>query len=74
MGRITGSRSSYGHRIHRIMDDVYRLSWTFDTKQMGSRLRFPRTITRDTDEDGAIRYAKKWNILAPVPARGENEC
>lgn len=45
--------------------DHYRLSWTFDTKVAGSRLRFPRTITRDTDYAGAMRFAKKWELTVP---------
>lgn len=65
MGRVTGSRSSYGHRITRVMGDCYRLSWSFDVKLKGSRLRWPRTMTRDTDEAGALRFAKKWNIAMP---------
>ena len=65
MGRITGSRSAYGHRISYIGFGSYRLSWTFDTKMKGSRLRWSRTITRNTDKDGALRFAKKWDTPMP---------
>jgi hypothetical protein len=67
VGRITSARSAYGHRIQRIGSDHYRLSWTFDTKIAGSRLRWPRTITRDTDEAGALRFAEKWGRKMPEP-------
>jgi len=50
------------------MGDCYRLSWSFDVKLQGSRLRWPRTMTRDTDEAGALRFAKKWNIAMPNAA------
>lgn len=66
MGRHTGSTSrGYGHRIQRIQRDHYRLFWTFDRKIAGSRLRWPTTVTRDTDEAGAARFAKKWDVTLP---------
>ena len=71
MARITGSRSAYGHNIRRISADHYRLSWSFDTKIAGSRLRWPRTITRDTDEAGAQRFAHKWGCKLPEPLKFE---
>ena len=61
----TGTRSSYGHRISVFMGDCYQLSLSFDVKLQGSRLRWSRTMTRDTDEAGALRFAKKWNIAMP---------
>jgi hypothetical protein len=67
MARITGGRSAYGHNVKRIMTDHYRLSWSFDAKAAGSRLRFERTMTRDADFDGAVRFAKKWGL--PPPSR-----
>lgn len=57
--------AAYAHEIKYIGPGHYRLSWTFDTKVKGSRLRFPRTITRETDKDGAERFAKKWGLSAP---------
>ena len=68
MGKITGGRSAYAHNIVRIGGDHYRLSWSFDTKIAGSRLRWPRTITRDTDEAGATRFARKWGCKLPAAA------
>jgi len=65
MGRIAGSSSAYSHNWRKIGFDHYRLSWTFDTKVAGSRLRFPRTITRDSDYAGAMRFAKKWELTVP---------
>ena len=67
MGKSTGSRSAYSHSIKRILGHQYRLSWSFDTKVAGSRLRYERTITRDTDFAGAVRFAKKWDLRAPSP-------
>jgi len=68
MGAITGSRKAYSHNWQRIGFDHYRLSWTYDTKIAGSRLRFPRTIRRDTDFTGATRFAKKWALKPPEVA------
>jgi hypothetical protein len=65
VGRVTGGRTAYAHNIRRIGADHYRLSWSFDTKIAGSRLRWPRTITRDTDEAGALRFARKWGCSMP---------
>lgn len=56
---------AYGHRVLRIAHDHFRLSWSFDVKLKGSRLRWPRKITRDTDYAGAVRFAKKWKLKAP---------
>lgn len=56
----------YGHRIQRIAADHYRLSWSFDTYRADSRLRWPRTITRDTDLAGAERFAIKHGCSLPV--------
>ena len=63
MGRFSKS-TSYGHRI-RNMGGWFRLSWTVDRYYAGSRLRHPRTAERNTDEDGARRFAKKWNVVMP---------
>lgn len=47
-------------------DDWYRLHWTYDRYYSGSRLRFPQGRSRDTDLAGAQRFAKKWDLSAPV--------
>jgi hypothetical protein len=65
VGRVTGGRTAYAHNVRRIGADHYRLSWSFDTKIAGSRLRWPRTITRDIDEAGALRFARKWGCSMP---------
>lgn len=63
-----GKNSSYGHSITRIGYDHYRLGWTVDRYQKGSRLRFPTRSNRDTDGIGASRFAKRWNLdFKPVP-------
>lgn len=56
------SGGSYGHRIHRVAADHYRLTWTVDRYVKGSRLRFPTGHSRDTGLVGARRFAKKWHL------------
>lgn len=53
---------SYDHRIRKIEADHFRLSWVVDFKYPSSRLRYPRTFSRDTDEAGAKRFAKRWKL------------
>lgn len=65
MGRHSSSLS-YGHRIKGAGNGFYRLSWCVDYYSSGSRLRFPREFRRDTDIDGARRFAKKWSLTLPV--------
>ena len=57
--------SAYAHDLRKIAHDHYRLSWTVDRKYAGSRLRFPTSYQRDTDEIGAKRFAKKWGLELP---------
>jgi hypothetical protein len=59
------SNGSYGHTIRRCGYDHYRLHWTVDRYYPDSRLRFPRGCSRDTDYDGAVRFAKRWGLNAP---------
>lgn len=54
--------TSYGHSISFLGGGDYRLHWAVDRHYAGSRLRFPRTCHRDTDEAGAIRFALKWEV------------
>ncbi len=49
-----------GHRVAYIGYGTYRLSWRYEVKH--GRLLGHRTVTRDTDEKGAERFAKKWNV------------
>lgn len=44
----------------------YRLHWSVDRYYAGSRLRYPRSCTRDTDLAGALRFAKRWNLPRPI--------
>lgn len=60
-----GRNSSYGHRIITICEGHYRLAWTVDRYYPNSRLRWPTGVTRDTDEAGAIRFAKKHGVNFP---------
>lgn len=66
MSRYTSSGSS-GHHCEYIpsFGGYYRLSWEVDYYYSGSRLRFPRQFSRDTDEDGARRFCKKWGLPLP---------
>lgn len=56
---------SYGHRCKALGWGGYRLFWTVDFKPAGSRIRYPRVISRDTDEAGARRFCKKWGCAMP---------
>lgn len=62
---------SYGHRIVREGRGDFRIYWTIDRKYEGSRLRYPRSHSRDTDEAGARRFAKKHAIPFPETPVGD---
>lgn len=53
----------YGHRITKVSDDEYSISWTYDTKS--ARLRYPRQVSRITDRKGAEKFARHWGIEMP---------
>lgn len=55
-------QNSYNHRIKKVSHDFYAISWVIDRYYTGSRLRFPTTYKRYTDEEGAKRFAKKWDV------------
>ncbi|MGN6146288.1 MAG: hypothetical protein ACTHOP_22165 [Mesorhizobium sp.] len=61
MGRYSKS-SAYGHRVHDMGWGLFRISWIVDRYYPNSRLRHPVTYSRDTDRNGAIRFADKWNV------------
>ena len=65
-----GGGGSYSHSCRRIEAGFYRISWTIDRYINGSRLRWPRTYSRDTDEKGAIRFCKKHGIPMPEQTGG----
>lgn len=67
------SAGSYGHHCtYHKYHDYYAISWVVDRYYVGSRLRFPRTTRRSTDEAGARRFCKKWDIPFPeVDKKGE---
>lgn len=62
-----GKSSSQSHSIRLIGPGHYRLSWVVDRYYAGSRLRHPTSYTRDTDLDGAKRFAKRWDVAVPEP-------
>jgi len=53
---------SYGHRCRHVGHGEYEISWTYDRKYVGSRLRYPQTLRRRTDEAGARRFCKRWGV------------
>ena len=67
------SASSYGHHVRRIGFDWYRLGWTVDFYYPSSRLRHPRSFSRDTDEKGAERFVKRWNLPALASTKNTGE-
>lgn len=64
MGRFS-TNHSYGHTIRKIDHDCYRIAWTTDRYYASSRLRHPTVTMRDTDTEGAKRFAKRWNVKMP---------
>ena len=58
------STSSYGHKIV-LLGGGYWLWWKSDRFYVSSRLRYPHSYSRETDEKGALRFAKKWKIAMP---------
>lgn len=60
------SGKAYGHIISA-RSDYYRLHWTVDFYYAGSRQRHPRRFSRDTDEAGALRFAKRHGLALPTP-------
>ena len=73
MGRYRPS-SAYGFRIERLSYGDYRLHWPSDRYYERSRLRHPTGGTRDTDEAGALRFAKKHGVEMPAdPKTRERE-
>lgn len=63
MSRINSG--GYAHRIAYLGHDCYQISWGYDLKFIGSRLRYPKRMVRDTDKAGAERFAKKWQLQMP---------
>ena len=58
------TQTSYDHQCKSITWG-FVISWTVDRYHSGSRLRFPTTYRRITDEKGAKRFCKKWGLDAP---------
>jgi hypothetical protein len=68
MGRYS-SGGSYAHDCvyNRSYGGWYEISWQYDRYYSGSRLRFPQRRGRSTDEKGARRFCKRWDIPFPEP-------
>ena len=67
-GRYHAQRS-YGHRCVSVGWGGYKISWVVDFYYKGDRLRYPRGFSRTTDEAGARRFCKRWNITFPASDR-----
>lgn len=63
MGRY--DTSGYGHRCRLLDSGVYEISWWYDKYYSDSRLRYPRRLSRITDEAGARRFCRKWGLEMP---------
>jgi hypothetical protein len=61
------SSDAYGQRVKR-WGQYYEISWVVDYYYRGSRLRYPRGFSRETDKKGAERFCKKWHIDMPKEA------
>ena len=59
------SSKAYGFRLQHFGVDHWRMFWTVDFYYATSRIRFPRVLSRDTDTDGAKRFAKRHGLSAP---------
>jgi hypothetical protein len=72
-----GVQKSYAHDCQYVGWDTWRMCWVVDRYLRESRLRFPTTFWRDTDEAGARRFCKKWGIpfteKGDPPRSGEEE-
>ena len=43
----------------------YDIGWSWDKYYTNSKLRYPQQIIRQTDEKGAKKFCKKWDIPLP---------
>ena len=59
------TQKSRHHSCAYIGWGTYRMSWTVDRYIKGSRLRYPTQYQRDTDEPGARRFCRRWDIECP---------
>ena len=65
---MSGRNHSHGSSGHRCTQDgrgYYKISWSVTRYYHGSRLRFMIRHSRMTDEKGARRFCKKWNLNLP---------
>ncbi len=57
------SGGGYGHSVAESLwpdSGEWTISWMYDHYDHYSR--YPRTIERETDEAGAVRFALKWEL------------
>lgn len=67
-----GPQKAYSFRLRRMGRDHYRMSWTIDKYYPESTLRFPKVYERDTDTDGAARFAKRHRLeFTPDPQESD---
>lgn len=68
MGRYD-SNNSYGFKCSYIKSpwgNYLSISWVVDRYYASSRLRHPRTYSRETDEKGARQFCKKHGLEMPL--------
>ena len=77
MARWYAESDSYNHRCSAVggsWGGFYQISWTVDYTYSGARLRYPRSFRRVTDERGARRFCKKWELeMPPAPPASRQE-
>ncbi len=56
---------SYNHRVRREREDEYVVSWIVYRKI--GRLLARTRYSRDTNEAGARKFAKKWGVTINLP-------
>lgn len=56
---------SHSHRLVKCGDGRYEMRWHTNHWARGSRLRVIAAHSRDTNEVGAKRFAKRWGVKMP---------
>jgi Uri superfamily endonuclease len=72
MSRFGAGKATSPH-LKRMGPDHWRMSWTVDYYYKNSMLRWPRRFSRDTDDAGAKRFAKKHGIVLDAGAKDASE-
>lgn len=70
MGRVTNISTGHSHFCRQITNQDWQLSWCYDYYPKGVRWRGTRIVSRNTDEIGAKKFCKKWNIIPKLINNG----